>query len=316
MPLLLNINQTQQVTDNITKSDTLTSLVNDLEIAGGMKYAFLAQGTLIVFINITLAMFIILRKKIRKNLKNCILASLFLSHAIMGILCCFLPYRGKLTTTIIDYGSAAMLATFCNLMVVTLDRFLAIRYPLIYSKVTTTSVAVALILVWLVPIIFGMITTVYYSLTHLAFVMATSACMLVLLVENCVVYYIVRKQCKNIRKLIVPSDELINEREKPNQTAQQANHQRAFFICIAMVLSYVIAWLPALIYVFFDSVLNKKIANKAVLNLIVFLALCNSITDPIIYTWFNRGLKTTIKQFVSERRARAMTQLSLMEHSK
>ncbi|XP_066927859.1 histamine H2 receptor-like [Clytia hemisphaerica] len=293
----------------------LTALTDDLQIVQGMPYVFIAEGVLIITINFGLVLFIALRKNVRKNPKNIILASLFSSHCFVGMLCCSLPSNHHHNEAVkgpsIDYGSAIMLASFCNLMLVTLDRFLAIQFPMLYSRLTTHMLILALFIVWLIPVMF-LLATLAIQLSRLAFVIITFSSMVILLLNNILIYGIAKKQVKNIKSVLIQT----TDRKNTNKiNRQSASHHRAFFICAAMVLSYIIAWLPATIYVLYDSLVEENKVSNVYLNLIVFLAFANSISDPIIYTWFNRKLKKKLKQFVQEGRGRAQTQMSFLENS-
>jgi len=325
---------TNNQTTNMTSPSGLTALLGDLEIVDGMKYVYLVQGSFIIIINLALVAFIALRKHVRKNQKNIFLASLFVSHSIIGVLCCLLSSkqtREVYQIYMMDYGSATMLASFCNLMLVTVDRFTAIRFPMFYNRITIKTVLVALIIVWLIPVAFLLLTLVVSGISYLAFVLVTFLGITILMLENLLIYCIVRKQVKNIKSVrVVSSNELLKDNQRLSMlTTNQASHHRAFFICLAMVLSYVIAWLPATVYVLYNLVTtHEKPTHRAYQNLIVFLAFSNSISDPIIYTWFNRKLKMRMKEFIQERskartqtqlfanegRPRAQTQLSVMEN--
>ena len=186
-----------------------------------------------------------------------------------------------------------------------------------YNKITTTTTLAALIIAWLIPLVFLLSTLVVARLSQLTFVLVTMVSMTALLLENSLIYGIVRKQVKSIKSVRVTSNEH-NEEDKRRlntMTTHQANNHRAFFICITMVLSYVIAWLPATVYVLYSLVTTQEMGiNKGYLNLVVFLVFSNSISDPIIYTWFNRKLKLSLKEFMHENgRATTQTQRFLQD---
>lgn len=273
------------------------------------KLAYTIQGSVIIILNSFAIILILIRQNLRRKLSNKFLCSLLFVHLIFGIFDLIFGFtmmynekeivnvsnmKERIQNHALDCITSIVISLFLNLMLVTIDRLAAIKYPFKYIKVSTKHGILVLVIIWLVSLSYIPISIacehprvsadiVTFTLTIVSF--------LTLAISNGIVYNIVRKQIKEISKTIieVPNKTGINSQKE----SLQQQKLKSFYICLVMVLSFIIFWTPIIIFDFLkfydqDVVLFGRIA--------VFIVFFNSIADPIIYCMMNHELKSEIRK--------------------
>ena len=100
------------------------------------------------------------------------------------------------------------------------------------------------------------------------------------------------KQEENVKATSIPS------RQQKKEFIHKKELQ-AVYVCILMVATYVIFWLPFIVI----TVTQGYVKNRSLVLYIVCLAMLNGIADPVIYIGLNRELRSMIlKAKANERR--------------
>ena len=207
----------------------------------------------------------------------------------------------------LDYVTGVVICLFISLLVVTVDRIVSIKYPFAYLKLTSAKVISIIVVIWLVSISYTTLSYVF-KFSQITGEIITLTLMLVsfitLSISNWTLYFIVRKQIRQIMSTIVEVNLPGNNTTKTSKRKLVLDKQlRALHICVGMVISYVIFWSPLLIHDIakFSGYKNDTFSRTAIL--IVF---CNSLADPIIYCMINKDLKLEILKIVRKRRRQSV----------
>ncbi|XP_057295783.1 G-protein coupled receptor 161-like [Hydractinia symbiolongicarpus] len=264
----------------------------------------------IVILNSLMIFVILSNKNLQKRRSNKFAVSLFLSHVLNG----FSGFTEAGIVIITKDTSLSKIgknewqfyflilwvvitsAIFINMLLIVVDRFMAIRYPFFYQNTNTRTLVSYTLLIGNTPYTLGCIVYVIkgLSLGTFTFVVITPVVLCFVVYANSVVYMQTRKQFKDIVKLTVSNDHTENTKERQRLAKRQL---RSLCICLFLMSSFLIAWLPMvglLLYGYATAGL-LCIGENPPIFVLAWWSL-NSVADPIIYASFNRDVKSKLKQ--------------------
>lgn len=233
-------------------------------------------------LNLCLIILILRCKKLyRKHNVKCFI-SLFTAHILMAVSQFLSNLYDNVEIPLLM--NALLLQMFSSLMIASIDRFLAIKYPFRYNKITTRHVNGTVAISWILSMVFfASIVVINIQQTSLTIL---SSCLivvssLVLTATNFSVYSLAKRHSKAIEKTTVQTTE--------NRNPSQRN--KFIYVCFALVASFVVLWLPYLTYNIL-KLLGFNDQCKILLRSTEFFAFSNSVLDPVLFVLFRKDVKT------------------------
>ncbi|XP_064831516.1 trace amine-associated receptor 13c-like [Oncorhynchus masou masou] len=206
--------------------------------------------------------------------------------------CVFHAYFASLWTSL----------TLGNLVLISIDRYVAVCDPLLYhSKITITRITCCISITWCCCIIYRAANiqffvnvqvlsrclkecttvqgSVWVNITDLVITMVVPCSVIITLYMK--IFVVARSQARKVFSKEAP-------RVSGVKTVQASKSERKAAKTLAIVVfNYLICWIPSLFTFFFFSILSDNLLSY-VIN---FLGLVNSLINPIIYAflypWFN-----------------------------
>ena len=121
-----------------------------------------AECSVVMCLNIFLVTIIVSNRKLRSRICNLFLANLFLVHIVEGLVGIMrssilysIPKDADKTSMGVNLFTMAVILSYLTYILVTLDRYVAIKHPFLYRQLTYKHVILINSAVWLISIIFG-----------------------------------------------------------------------------------------------------------------------------------------------------------------
>ncbi|XP_070979189.1 trace amine-associated receptor 13c-like [Oncorhynchus clarkii lewisi] len=192
-----------------------------------------------------------------------------------------------------------------NLVLISIDRYVAVCDPLLYhSKITTTRTICCISITWWCCIIYdGVIIkkvvnvqvpsrclkecttfegSIWVNITDLVFTMVVPCSIIITLYVK--IFVVARSQARKVFSKEAASVSCV-------KTAQANKSERKAAKTLGIVVfNYFICWIPFLFSLFFNVLIDMFLTN-----FIIFLPLVNSLINPIIYAFFYPWFKVTAK---------------------
>lgn len=245
------------------------------------------QSSLIFLLNSLLLILIIKRPKLRRKKSHQFIVNLLLINIALSISCMISYYYYWVFDYIIING--LLLTMFLNLMLTTADRFMAMKYPSRYLQLTGKKVIFILFCSWIpatffVPVVrFIGIKPEGLKVMHVSIILLSS---IVLASSNFMVYCIARNHETFVKK---------HSNHSRKSTERKKKFLKASYICFAVVISFILFWMPYCIHDILELLeINIKV-NHYLHTVVEQLALLNSLTDPIIFTFLSISTHKEIK---------------------
>ena len=279
--------------------------------------SFLALGVTIIIVNIigtisngAVIVLFIKKPKLRRTVTDKFLLNLMVAGVVTTL--------GSIAMTVLLFHSKdehrlpnlvgiliSKIAFVLSLLLVTLDRFLAVQLPLRYKDVMTTFRVHCLItLVWLICIAVTIvqIVTASYSnktlmnLLEILVIVKVSLAflgMFVLIAVNLVVFREVKRQVDFLISTTVSVDSNGNSREMLRQREVKSAH-----LCLAMVSSFTISWLPVVIkgILFLKGRENTVNPTDILSTLCALFVAINVAINPCLYVLLKEEVRNAMKK--------------------
>lgn len=181
--------------------------------------------------------------------------------------------------------------TFSALVLVTMDRYLAIQNPLKYQFISARFIVVSIILSLFPSILFTALMLIPGEQHSSAIFCVLSLLGSVFIVfVNVKVYLTARSHFRNIKKDSVAEDEKQSVLLKKRLMRRQ---QKSLVITLLLVVTFIIAWLPSYVHLFIAAT-GRTVPDYVIVISFAILSL-NSLVDPFIYIFLNGKLKRAVK---------------------
>ena len=159
----------------------------------------LCISTIIIFVNVTLILVISFNKKLRRKRSNKLLLNVLLSHLIVGLT--YLIYHIVLIPFIWTLSFTAVVTAIYTMVMLTMDRYLCIRYPFFYEKLPNWVTYGSILLSWFLGLSYLLTeelgnTQTIFRITHIV-------AMVTLPTFNALVFKETRKHIKAISYSLV-----------------------------------------------------------------------------------------------------------------
>ncbi|XP_057310071.1 P2Y purinoceptor 8-like [Hydractinia symbiolongicarpus] len=276
-------------------------------------HVFTVEASIIITINGVLVVFIVSRKVLRSNPSTIFFLNLLISHVAEGIAAMWFEHnltrenfvaQGRSENALIKVFTASLLLGCLSYIPYTADRLVAIRWPLFYQTLTKKKVILICIQPWLFSLFFLLTLQLFHFPKETGDVVAiilVSIMSLVLIISNTIIYRVVLKHVKEIKKTTVGVeniDKTDREKIKSRHEKIEKRRMRSVYICSGIVVSYIVCWAPHMIHDIIkmtniDSTIVGARSHWPKITLVV--AFLNPIIDPLIWISLNRRIKKEIK---------------------
>ena len=183
-------------------------------------------------------------------------------------------------------------ASFLNITIIAVDRFVAVSLHLRYQElVTSTRVAISLVILWVTS---GLAAAIYVLLPqHFGVVSVVVICFGLVLttVANIRIYKVVRYHQNQIQSQL-----------------QQANHQemellrqkKSAFNALFVYVVFIVCYLPYFCVMILDKNDSSRSSLLIAHRVTVFLVFLNSSLNPLVYCWRYREIRQIVKNTVKK----------------
>lgn len=281
-----------------------TTIGNSDDRQTAFRIAFIAEGGLVIVINLLLVLFLI---RIMTRLKSKHVAKCFINlqaaHIMFGVLLIVgqFVYGRVFAVCIISI----VVQSFLSMLLKVVDRYLIIRLPYEYKRVRTKHLMCFICGTWVITIAFTFCMLFIDERTDdrtftLILTIAISVSMFVLVVFNLSVYFIARRHSLVIHRSKKGNKKTDEERQGQKQHLRMRKNKplvswKPLFTCVAIVISFCVLWLPYLVHnAMVLGYIHHAERGELFSEVVLIVASLNSLADPLIFVWFNRDLKHEI----------------------
>ena len=207
---------------------------------------------------------------------------------------------------------ASLIDSLIAIILVTMDRFIAITQPFKYREMfTKRNVYIQLITSWIIVIIAPILGVIFATTTNqesyriaqssLALVVAGVSIfgMVFLAIANLIILGQIRKQIKLVSSISVFGDD--KEAAKKSEDSLRKKEMRAVYLCFSIVGMFIISWLPfaiGLIINKYPSLVNASIVLMDAGKALVLLGIA---LNPCLYVPFKSDLRAMLLNVFSRR---------------
>ena len=238
-----------------------------------------------------LVMLAIFKSESLRSIPNFIISSLAFSDFTVCLI--YLPltiyYYNHLTSEVTQQnspfnitrsllGHCSLTASVSNMFAVTVDRVIAVRFPLKYPSIMTVKTALsAIALVWLISLAFG---AIYARVFIPRFVILGYCFVLMLgtLSMYAYIYFIAKQQENRVQILILPTQLHIPAAEQQAQVEKKA--AKTVFTIVGI---YALCWLPMLFLPIIVNPSTNPILFRKCFPWVQVVLSCNSALNPYVY---------------------------------
>ena len=195
--------------------------------------------------------------------------------------------------------------TTFSLCVVSLDRYIAVRFSLLYSQIVThTRCHLAITFVWIVSIVFAMPRVMIKNPKNLPtlWMCVTVITILLPMVLIILLYSFIlgqaRKQSRNIARLSA-------QRHGSKLAAERARNRRATKTAGLIVALFFVSWFPSLVTSFVNLTTNDHCTMqrmRLVWLWVELVAFASSGINPWLYSLRNNAFKMEMKKVIGKSR--------------
>lgn len=182
---------------------------------------------------------------------------------------------------------------------------MAIQYPYRYEAMECKMVYRAIVVSWLIPLIFtgvGLCIKTNDKLIekklHVTSTIVICASITVLVATNLKVHHIAKQAAQTLTK------------------KKHSKVLKSTYVCFVLVGSFVVLWFPFLVHnVLTLCGVYVADSNKTTTRVVVQIAFLNSVLDPVLYVFFRKDVKREIANVFCariDRRGRAETHSDLL----
>ncbi|XP_051971820.1 trace amine-associated receptor 13c-like [Xyrauchen texanus] len=204
-------------------------------------------------------------------------------------------------------------ASLSNLVLIAIDRYMAVCYPLQYpQKITTTRTLASICLCWFcssayntalagsrtyfdsrrIDVCYGKCTLVIsfaWKVTDMCFSLLFPCTVMITLYLR--IFYVARKQIKIINSL-AKTGKVINE-----GSVRRKSESKVTLTLGLIVTVYLLCWIPYFLLSLSENTENVEISSTT--TIIVWLLYVNSALNPLIYAFFYPWFKMSVKHILT-----------------
>ena len=209
---------------------------------------------------------------------------------------------------------ASLIDSLIAIILVTMDRFIAITRPFKYREIfTKRNVYIQLVISWIIVIIAPILGVICATITNqesykiaqssLALVVAGISIfgMVFLATANLIILSQIRKQIKLVSSISVFGDD--KEAAKKSEESLRKKEMRAVYLCFSIVGMFIISWLPFAIGLIINKYPALENASIVLMDTGKALVLLGIALNPCLYVPFKSDLRAMLLNVFSRRRS-------------
>lgn len=174
-------------------------------------------------------------------------------------------------------GYCSLVASVNNIFAVTVDRVIAIRFPLKYPSVVTLKTALsAIISVWIIALMFGAVHA-REIISRFVALGYNFTLMLITMIMYAYIFSIARRQENRVQTLSLPP------RPQRRAMVRQKSEKKAAKTIFAIVGIYALCWLPLLLLPLIVNPSKNPVLFKKCFPWVQMISICNSALNPYVY---------------------------------
>ncbi|KAL9955445.1 hypothetical protein ACROYT_G036773 [Oculina patagonica] len=260
-------------------------------------------------------------KQLRQQYMNIFLVSLAVSDILMAVMvvpgytsfCAGCkPYLSSDTCWILAQTKDLVFSSsFFSLLAITYDRYLAVLCPLQYSsKMTRNKVTCMVILTWVFPALIATARNIWWHTQSeekakainkvynviLVFLLVMLPAVIMALVNVMIVRAIQTQRRKTfpLREISSVNQEISCEETR----AETSRKRRGSIACAAVVLVFVLSWIPRSVYNFAYVFGRADLVTPLLVKLSMFFLLLQSCVNPFIYSFYRADFRQAAKRLL------------------
>lgn len=259
-------------------------------------------------------------KQLRQQYMNTFLVSLAVSDILMAVMvvpgytsfCAGCTYLSTDTCWILAQTKDLVFSSsFFSLLAITYDRYLAVLCPLLYgSRMTRSRVTCMVIAIWVIPALIASARNIWWLTMPeeqakavnkvynviLVFLLVMLPAMIMALVNALIVRAIQTQKRKTLplRELSSVTQEISGE----DTRAETSRKRRGTIACVAVVLVFVLSWIPRSVYNFAFVFGRADLVTPLLVKLSMFFLLLQSCVNPFIYSLYRADFRQAAKRLL------------------
>ncbi|XP_022790806.1 adenosine receptor A2a-like [Stylophora pistillata] len=256
---------------------------------------------------------------LRQQNMNIFLISLAVSDILMAIMvvpgytafCAGCKYLSSDTCWILAQTKDIVFSSsFFSLLAITYDRYLAVLRPLLYSsKMTRAKVTCMVISIWVIPAIVATARNIWWQTQEeekakainqvynviLVFLLVVLPAIIMTLVNTMIIRAIRTQRRKTIPVRDLSS--LTSQEFSCEETrAESVRKRKGTSACAAVVLVFVLSWVPRSIYNFAFVFGGAALVTPLLVKLSMFFLLLQSCVNPFIYSFYRTDFRQAARR--------------------
>ncbi|XP_066920141.1 green-sensitive opsin-2-like [Clytia hemisphaerica] len=261
---------------------------------------FFIEACILIIANIIASTVILSSKHLRSIFNYILLCLLFITHVFTGL---FIVIRVALllwiksdTTSALEYvtllrDTATSLEVHLTILI-SVERFIAIRKPFLYAKMTKIHAAIGIGIAFALTIVFS-INRIFWSAYFIPAFVVTFTGGLVTTISNYILYRSVKRQCMEIAATIVDRS---GEKQKKRRELMKKRQLRSLKICIWIAASYILTWFLLI----GGATVQQQVKSMSSNYLILFalVGYSNGLWDVIIFFHWNNTAKRQFRKLI------------------
>ena len=222
----------------------------------------------------------------------------------------------KIQLPLIGFRLTSLILSLDNLIALTVDRLVAIKWPLFYDRFATPkhvtmiivaawSVGAAWLCSWVTLLKFDIAAS--YHMASITIIAQIVSGIFVLGFSNMYVYLEARKQIRKIARFSVGKKEHVALRRSLEQEVRAAK------ICFGLTFCFIFIWLPSLVNEAYRYASQMIIVLQVVSSIVLQLT---SIVDPLLYALLNKEFRREFRKLIKGKRQATNTSITILRSSK
>jgi len=281
----------------------ISSSVKKVNLAGIPETVQMLQCIITFLLNFVVFLLILSQEKLRGKVAHQLFLNLQMSHML---LCTVIIISESVMWTwgqfyiLVDIGNAIVMEIFISLIIYSADRLFAINLPFTHKFLKLKHVAVAVMISWLLPVAFALLSLnlpVIQQYMDVILTVMIGAAATVLTITNVVVYFMATKHDRFVRE---------NTDRWSTYGKYYTGKQmlKASSVCLCVVSSFVLCWLPYLVHSVLSLLSVYEPGSKKAFTIVAKqLALVDSLLDPVLFVLLAPDARLVIFKLLSVRRS-------------
>lgn len=260
-----------------------------------------------LFLGLLITLIFITNRELCRTASNKFLINFLATNFPVAIAGLVITARIRKRSKTIDQGDAltssflivSLFTYLLGLLLVTIDRFIAIICPFIYAeRMTRKNVCRIIVAFWITVAAFFTfaITRVLVdtdngsvTISHTILLVASLIGIVALLIINTVIFYQIRRQVRYLNTVSVGDSD-------DNRRFLRRSEKKAAYLCFAMVVTQAICWLP-------HTIAGMKTEKKQYMQLIRYttsLYYVSLVINAFLYIFWHSEIRRAMKNLLSK----------------